>query len=228
VSRHAFSDLRLAAYCPRKLYYARRDDDRSPPPEVERRRELAFRYGELLGAADKPPDATDSDLADEPIAVAPKTFRENLGRARRRLDDWGDLRDPADRNVLLTGRECRGVVHKLLDDPPRPSLISAGSPPEQGVWEAQSVHAVAAAKALAWERERPVERAYVEYPSHGVVRSVDLTVRRKARYRKAIRTLESIDGPPPRLRDDSKCDSCEYAEQCGVRTRTLRSMLGFG
>ncbi|HMB51380.1 MAG TPA: hypothetical protein VKM69_12040, partial [Natronoarchaeum rubrum] len=119
-------------------------------------------------------------------------------------------------------------VHKLLDNPPRPSLISAGSPPEQGVWEAQSVHAVAAAKALAWEREQPVERAYVEYPAHGVVRPIDLTVRRKARYRKAIRTLESIDGPPPRLRDDAKCDSCEYADECGVRTRSLRSMLGFG
>jgi len=221
VSRHAFSDLRLAAYCPRKLYYARRDDDRSPPAEVERRRELAFRYEELIAAADP-------DLADEPITVAPERFRENLRRARRRLDDWNDITDPADRDAFLTGRECRGVVHKLLDDPPRPSLIAAGSPPEQGVWEAQSVHAVAAAKAVAWEREQPVERAYVEYPAHGVVRPIDLTVRRKARYRKAIRTLESIDGPPPRLRDDAKCDSCEYAEQCGVRTRTLRSMLGFG
>ncbi|WP_256391457.1 CRISPR-associated protein Cas4 [Natronoarchaeum rubrum] len=220
MSRHAFSDLRLAAYCPRKLYYARREDDRSPPPEVERRRELAFRYEELTAAA--------ADLTDEPIAVAPEKFRENLERARRRLDDWEDLRDPAERDVLLAGRECRGVVHKLLDNPPRPSLISAGSPPEQGVWDAQSVHAVAAAKALAWEREQPVERAYVEYPAHGVVRPIDLTVRRKARYRKAIRTLESIDGPPPRLRDDAKCDSCEYADECGVRTRSLRSMLGFG
>ncbi|GAA0667961.1 hypothetical protein ACFQDG_07960 [Natronoarchaeum mannanilyticum] len=221
MSRHAFSDLRLAAYCPRKLYYARRDDDRSPPPEVERRRELAFRYRELF-------DAADSALDDEPIAVSPERFRENLERARRRLDDWNDIARPAERNALLTGRECRGVVHKILADPPRPSLLSAGSPPEQGVWEAQSVHAVAAAKALAWERERSVECAYVEYPTHGVVRAIDLTVRRKARYRKAIRTLESIDGPPPRLRDDAKCDSCEYAEQCGVRTRTLRSMLGFG
>jgi len=228
MSRHAFSDLRLAAYCPRKLYYARRDDDRSPPPEVERRRELAFRYDELLDAADNPPGAADDDLADEPIAVSPERFRENLERARCRLDDWDDIAHPAERNALLTGRECRGVVHKILADPPRPSMISAGTPPEQGVWESQSVHAVAAAKALAWERERPIERAYVEYPAHGVVRAIDLTVRRKARYRKAIRTLESIDGPPPRLRDDAKCDSCEYAEQCGVRTRTLRSMLGFG
>ncbi|SNZ14878.1 CRISPR-associated exonuclease Cas4 [Natronoarchaeum philippinense] len=221
MSHHAFSDLRLAAYCPRKLYYARRDDDRTPPPEIERRRDLAVRYDDLL-------DADDAALDTEPIAVAPEQFRENLERTRRRLDDWDGLCDPAERDVLLTGRECRGVAHKLLADPPRPSIVSAGSPPEQGVWAPQSVHAVAAAKALAWERERPVERAYVEYPTHGVVRPVDLTVRRKAAYRQTIRTLESIDGPPARLRDDAKCDSCEYADDCGVRTRSLRSMLGFG
>jgi CRISPR-associated exonuclease Cas4 len=220
MGKHAFSDLRSAAYCPRQCYYRRRDDDREPPPEVEQRRELAFRYDELLAGA---------DLDDAPIAVTPTQFRTNLSCAKARFDAFDELRDPADRDVLLTGKDCRGIAHKILElDTPVPSLVSAGSPPENGVWQPQTVHAVAAAKALAYERETPVERAFVEYPTYGVIREVPLTTRRKAAYRTAVRTLESIDGPPPRLDDRSKCEPCEYREECGVKTRSLRSLLGLG
>ncbi|MCL9812244.1 CRISPR-associated protein Cas4 [Natranaeroarchaeum aerophilus] len=218
---HAFSDLRRVAFCPRQLYYARRDEDRSPPPDVERRRALAYRYDELI-------DADNGTLSDLHIDISPLTFRRNLRRTRERIDRFDALVDPSHRDVLLTGRECRGVVHKCLDDPPVPSLVATGTPPKQGVWEPQSVHAVAAAKALAWERKRPVERAYVEYPTHGIVRSVSIDGRRKAQYRDAIRTVESLGTPPPRLQNDTKCSACEYSEQCGVETRTLRSLLGFG
>ena len=104
--------------------------------------------------------------------------------------------------------------------------MSPGTPPERGVWKPQGVASVAAAKALAYERERPVERAVVEYPAHAVVRTVRLTTRRKAAYRRVLRTVRSLDGPPPRLDDDAKCAACEYREECGVPTRTLASLLG--
>jgi CRISPR-associated exonuclease Cas4 len=241
----AFADLRTAAYCPRKLYYRRREDDRSPPPAVERRRALAGRYPELVEA---PTDA----LAALPLAVEPADYRRNLRRLRER-PLWEPLVDPLDRDRLLTGRDCRGIARKLVanpdsarsvagdptvadretdldrtDDRPSPVLpvlVSAGEPPERGVWEPRSVHAVAAAKALAYERGHPVERALVEYPAVGVVRTVRLTTRRRARYRRALRTARSVDGPPPRIDDDAKCEACEYVEECGVRTRTLRSLL---
>lgn len=221
VSLVAFSDLRTVAYCPRKAYYDRRSEDREPPPSVRRIRSLAYRYERLL-------DADESTLAEEPLAVPPATFRARLHRARQRLDRWDELVSPADRESLVSGRECRGVVHKVLEGPPIPSLVSAGRPPERGVWEPQAVHAVAAAKALAWRYETAVERAFVEYPAHGVVRRVELTTRRRARYRRALRTLREVDGPPPRTENRSKCESCEYAAECGVRTRTLRSRLGIG
>lgn len=216
-----FSDLRTAAYCPRKCYYVRRDDDREPPPRVGRRRALAFRYESLLEA--------DAALEAEPIALEPDAYRETLAETRERLteaDRWAEICDPRDRNVLATGRHVRGIVHKVLADPLEPSLVSTGRPPETGVWEPQSVHAVAAAKALSWEHETPVERAWLEYPAHGVIRPVDLTTRRKARYRRALRTVRELDGPPPRLRNSSKCTSCGYAAKCGIRTRTLRSLIG--
>jgi CRISPR-associated exonuclease Cas4 len=71
-----------------------------------------------------------------------------------------------------------------------------------------------------------VERALVEYPAHAAVRTVRTTTRRKARYRTALRTVRELDGPPPRLRDSAKCETCEYVSECGVRTRSLRSLLG--
>jgi len=217
---HAFRDLETAAYCPRKLYYRRReaDPDRATPPEVADRRALAFSYERLL---------TDQQARrSAPIAVDTDEYRRRLARAKRERDDWDGLVDPDDRNVLLTGREARGIAHKVIEDPLAPSLAFTGTPPERGVWEPQRVRAVAAAKALSYERETPVEHAVVEYPAHGVVRTVALTTRHKAAYRSAVRTADAIDGPPSRLDDDAKCEPCEYREECGVRTRSLKSLLG--
>ncbi|QLH76275.1 hypothetical protein HZS55_02690 [Halosimplex rubrum] len=216
---HTFRDVATAAYCPRKLYYRHRDPaaDEEIPQEVRARRDLAFRYPELL--------ESDPEIQAAPIEVTPTQYRSRLGRMRASLDAWDGLVDPAGREVLLEGRECRGIAHKVLDGPPRPSLVFAGAPPEQGVWEPQTVRLVAAAKALAWERETTVESAFAEYPAFGVVREVPLTTRRKATYRSAVRTADAIDGPPSRTANREKCSPCDYQGQCGVTTRSLKSML---
>ncbi|QCS40841.1 hypothetical protein [Natrinema versiforme] len=223
-TRVSFSDLRTAAYCARKCYYERTRDDvnREPPPEVERVRDLEPRYESLLEA---PPD----DLAAEPIARSPTQYRDRLAATKGRLEDagqWDRLRNPRDREVLATGRDCRGIVHKVLAEPLEPVVVSPGEPPDNGVWRSQSVHAVAAAKALAWEHQEPVERAWLEYPAAGVIRSVRMTTRRKAQYRSALRAVRELDGPPSRTNNRSKCESCEFAAECGVKTRTVRSLLG--
>mgnify|MGYP000221118264 CR=1 FL=1 len=215
----SFSGLAQAAYCPRQRYYAQRDDDGEPPQTARDRQALAFRYPELRAASD-------AELAAEPIERPPERYRSALDRLAAR-DDWTDLTDPAATRVTLTGRECRGVAHKLLPgDPPTPTFVSPGRPPERGVWRPQRVRAVAMAKALAWEREREIPRTLVEYPAHGVVRAVDLTTRTRAAYRETVRTVRATDGPPPRVDDEAKCDACDYREACGVRTRSLRSLLG--
>ncbi|MFC7156437.1 hypothetical protein ACFQPA_13390 [Halomarina halobia] len=211
---HAFTDLALAAYCPRKLYYRRRDG--TDPPERDERHELAFRYRELLDPA--------TDLAAEPIDCSPTTYRVALGRSKARVDAFEALADPPIRDAFLEGRRARGIAHKVIEEPLAPAIVSAGAPPESGVWRPQTVRAVAAAKALAWERETPVERAYVEYPTRGVVREVELTARRTGLYRRAVRTAASLDGPPPRTRNRDKCAPCEHRGECGVRTRSLQSL----
>ncbi|MDZ7702263.1 MAG: hypothetical protein U5J98_09510 [Halobacteriales archaeon] len=218
MSTVTFGELATAAYCARKLYYRREDDDWAAPSGVEAVRGLAFEYDRLLAAPDRA-------LADLPIAVEPAAWRTNLRRARDSLDAWAGLCDPADRDRTLEGKDCRGVAHKVLADPAGVSLVSAGDPPSQGVYEPHRVRAVAAAKALAWERRAPVEHAYVEYPAHGTIRRVPLDGRRRAEYRRALRTARTIEGVPPRLADRSKCAACEYRGSCGVETRTLGSLL---
>ncbi|MCU4717521.1 CRISPR-associated protein Cas4 [Halapricum hydrolyticum] len=217
---HAFRDVATAAYCPRKLYYRRRDPDvgESIPSGVQDRRQLAFEYEKLL--------TEDTELLAAPIEVTPTTFRSRVGCLKAGLDAWDELVDPPASEVLLEGKDARGIAHKVLERPLAPSLVFAGRPPEQGVWEPQSVHLVAAALALAWEREQPVERAFAEYPAYGVIREIELSARRRSQYRAALRTAESIDGPPNRTENREKCQPCEYRDGCGVRTRSLRSLLG--
>ncbi len=210
-----FSELETAAYCPRKLYYQRRDEIEIPDLVAERR-QLAFEYDDLL----------DADLTDRPLAVSPAEFRSNLDHATE-LDAWPELVSPTDRERLTDGKDCRGIVHKVLDlETPVPSMVFTGEPPEHGVWEPQTVRTVAAAKALSWEHDCPVERGFVEYPAYGIVRELRLGTRRKATYRRALRTARAIDGPPPRLKNESKCETCDYRSECGVKTRSLRSLLG--
>jgi CRISPR-associated exonuclease Cas4 len=285
VASVTFSELARAAYCHRQLYYARRDDDRQrragvaartdgdgadregegegearsrrPPARVRERIRLANRYGHLR-------EATDATLADEPVDLDPAAYRRRLDRLADR-DDWPAVRDPVATRVRLTGRDCHGVVHKLVatddsdvepgratprdgdrdepdagrpgvvDDPDSrasapvvPSLVSPGTPPDCGVWKPHRVKAVAAALALAWERSRRIERALVEYPAVGVVRTVRLTARSRDRYRRVLRAIRRRDDEavPPRTDNRNKCAPCEYADRCGVRSRSLRSRLG--
>ena len=213
----AFTDLAAAAYCPRKLYYRHKHDDAERSPEAARVRELAFRYPELL-------DET-CPLPSE-VAVTPTELRTNLACASERLSAWDALCDPPARDVLLEGREARGIAHKVLEEPLAPSLVFAGEPPAEGLWAPATVRLVAACKALSWERERPVERGFAEFPAHGVVREIRLTTRRKARYRRTVRAVESMDGPPARVENDDKCAPCEYRTECGTKSRSLRSLLG--
>ncbi|WP_336327857.1 CRISPR-associated protein Cas4 [Halovenus sp. HT40] len=215
---HAFRDIETATYCPRKLYYRKRDPDEKEIPEiVGERRQIAYEYESLL--------ADDEAVRNAPLEVTPTQFRSRLGCARAKLDRWDELADPPEREAFLSGRECRGIVHKRLTDPPSLSLVFAGQPPENGIWRPQSARLVAGAKALSWEEETAVESVYAEYPAYGVIRQVGIDARRTAAYREAVRIADSIDGPPARIGNESKCTPCEYRGECGVKTRSLRSLL---
>lgn len=211
----SFGVLGIAAYCPRQLWYHRRADD--APDRAEDARALALSYDRLRA----------QQISGERLAVTPETAARNLDRVVERFPAlWPHLEDPNQTDVFVTGRDARGEVAKLLaTDPPVPTLVSNAAPPEDGVWQPQAVRATAAALAVAWETNQRVERTVLEYPRHGRVRSVAVTARRRATYRRVLRIAETMDGPPQRIDDAAKCDACTYQEECGVRSRSLSSLL---
>ncbi|AWB26833.1 hypothetical protein [Halococcoides cellulosivorans] len=214
----SFRDLERAAYCPRQQYYhERRDAEPTVPERVTARRAIAFEYERLL--ADR------VARREAPLAVDPAVWRERMDRARERCDRFADLVDPPATEVYIEGSDAGGIVHKLLTDPPEPVLVSAGTPPETGVYDPQSVRATAAAQALA-DREGPVEHATVEYPAVGRIRRIAIGARRRGRYREVCRTVAAMEDPPPRIDSTSKCEACEFQETCGTPTRSVRSLLG--
>lgn len=89
-----------------------------------------------------------------------------------------ELISPTDRERLVEGKDCRGIIHKILDlETPVWSMVFTGIPPKTGVWEPQNVRTVAAAKAHSWEHGRTVERALVKFPAYGIVREIRLSTR---------------------------------------------------
>ena len=56
-----FSDVARAAYCPRQLYYRRRDEEQSVPPKTRGWIGLAYRYDELTDAPNRALRAARSD-----------------------------------------------------------------------------------------------------------------------------------------------------------------------
>ncbi|WP_144905345.1 CRISPR-associated protein Cas4 [Halobellus captivus] len=248
------SHLARAAYCPRQLHYARRDDDHEPPSGVAAVRSLAFAYDRNRFATDETlrslpiavsPGAYRENLADlarreQFERLADPTARDVFLRGRdchgvaHKVLEPTDADGSAESGSELTDdsstveQTSAAPTVEQTDAPPTPTIVSPGDPPPQGVWEPQRVRAVAVAKALAWERNREVPRALVEYPAHGVVRTVRLTTRNRSAYRRTLWTVRSMAGVPSRTRDTAKCDACDYRSTCGTKTRSLRTLLGLG
>lgn len=211
----SFGALGVAAYCPRQLWYHRRDD--RTPDRADDARALASAYPRLRAR----------HIDGDRLAVTPATAAKNLDRIADKYPTlWTHLTNPAETAVTLQGRDAHGEIAKLLaTDPPTPTLVSSGDPPDHGVWDAHAVRGTAAALALAWETDHPIPETIVEYPRHGIVRRVQNTARRRATYRRLRRTVESMDGPPPRIDNTAKCNACHYQDECGVPTHSLHSRL---
>ena len=186
----AFTELSKGTQRPRRSRSTRRENGccHESAEDVPERIDLAFQYGRLR-------QADPEVLATLPTVVSPEQYQQALHRLTDR-DDWTELIDPTGRRVYVDGQECHGTVDKLLresDAPPKPSIVSSRSPPVIGVWQSDAVRAVAAATALGHERDQTIPWAIVEYPAAGVVRDVRLTARRKATYRRVLRTIQSAD-----------------------------------
>lgn len=168
---YAASDLSVAAYCPRQLYY-RRDDDCEVPPSVAARRELAFEYERLLAA-------DDASLSARPRSIGRTSGALGSASTAGTRSSTRPIGTASSQAGSGEGSRARSSTTR---SPPR---ISARIATRAGRLETP-LRAIALAKALSWEHEVAVETAFVKYPTHGIVREIALTTRRKAAYRDAV------------------------------------------
>lgn len=174
------SQLRTATYCPDRDQY--RGGHTAVSDHPAERRSLAFRYPQLI-AAETPL------LAELPIGVPPETYRHKLRQLRSR-SIWSQLVNPADTDRQISTQDCHGAIPKVIKNPARPVLISASRPPAHGVWRAQTVAAVAAIAGLRSDGEKTSNRAIVEYPGHGEVRSITITPQHRRQYQRALQRCD--------------------------------------
>ncbi len=121
-----------------------------PPP---RRRKRDSRRNRV-GIADSPESTSGCDRRRRPAGSPHRSGTRRVPRptqrASRAAGNCDGLVAPTATDAYLEGKDARGIAHKVVagQDGPAQTLVFAGQPPEDGVWEPQSVRLVAAAKAL--------------------------------------------------------------------------------
>jgi len=119
----------------------------------------------------------------------------------------------------LSGRLDRLITR----DPPEPSIIRMGTPPENGIWKDDRIRLAGYALLLEDAYDQRVDRGFVEYPRAGEIRSAKIRStdrRRILKIRDRIRQIK--EGRLPDRPKNAPCDRCPLAEKCDSR-RSLAS-----
>jgi CRISPR-associated exonuclease Cas4 len=222
------SRVRNAVYCGRQAYYeSRREACHIPSPETRLLREVAYLYPTVVGSPD---DAV--RRARETAGVDVSLDLTDVSDALREVRDgrpsvWNAVARPDREERYVEGERLRGTVDKLSfgEEGVTVSLVKTGEPPARGVWSSERVEATAVNRLASTVGE--VERVVVEYPRVGALREVEIGRDDERALGRALETLEYIeDGVPPARTDDrSKCEPCDFTEECGVETRSLLTRL---
>jgi CRISPR-associated exonuclease Cas4 len=222
------SEVRNAAYCGRQAYYeSQREACRLPPPETRVLREVAYLYPEVV---ESPEDALREacEFASVSVSLDLKEAAERLVETRDGSPElWDHVAYPdREERYIETDRLC-GTVEKLsfVDGGVVVSILKTGEPPRAGVWSSERVEA-AAVRRLA-SSKGTVEKVIVEYPRVGAVREAKLGKDDERALKRSLDTLEDVEKgyPPPRTDDRTKCEPCDFKQDCGVETRSLLTRL---
>lgn len=223
------SEVRNAIYCGRQAYYeARREACRLPSPETRILRELAYVYPIL---ADSPDDALRRAEDTAGVSVSLDISGAADALAERRDDNpelWDVVARPDREERYLENERLRGTVDKLSFDDDGgavASLVKTGTPPANGVWSSERVEAAAIHELVSTSYD--VSCVVVEYPRVGALRRVEVGSDDERTLERAIETLEEIEKgvPPSRTDNRSKCESCDFKEECGVKTKSVLTRL---
>jgi len=223
-----FSRVRGVVYCGRQAYYeSRRDACPVPPPETRVLREVAYLYPTVV---ESPGEAARraSEFAGVNVALDLSDAADALAEVRDgnpRL--WESVARPDREESYTEGNGLCGTVDKLsfTDGGAVVSVVKTGEPPARGVWSSDRVEAAAYGRLVSASHD--VASVVAEYPRAGAVREVEVGRDDESALERALETLEEVeDGVPPARTDNrSKCESCDFVEECGVETRSLLTRL---
>lgn len=222
------SEIRNAIYCGRQAYYeAKREACRVPSPETRVLRELAHLYptfvespdAALRRAEDTAGVSVSLDLSDAADALAEE--REDCPKL------WDAVARPDREERYLENGQLHGTADKLSFNDERAvvSLVKTGTPPANGVWSSERVEAAAVRELVSTNHD--VSCVVVEYPRVGALRRVEVERDDERALERALETLEEIEKgvPPSRTDNRSKCESCNFKEECGVKTKSVLTRL---
>lgn len=226
--RFHVSEVRRAVYCGRQAYYeSQREACRIPSPETRVLREVAYLYPTVV---ESPDDAlrraeemagvsTSLDLTDTADALAEER-EENPGL-------WDAVAYPDREERYVESERLHGTVDKLSfgDDGVLVSVVKTGTPPQNGVWRSERVEGAAVRRMSSHEHD--IRGVVFEYPRVGAVRSVEVGRDDARALERALEKLEDIEKgvPPSRTENRKKCESCDFKDECGVKTKSVLTRL---
>ncbi|MDZ7687182.1 MAG: Dna2/Cas4 domain-containing protein [Halobacteriales archaeon] len=225
--RFHVSEVRNAVYCGRQAYYeSQREACRLPSPETRVVHELAYSYPTLVKS---PEDALRraEETADVSVSLDLSEASDSLAEARDEYELWDAVARPDREERYIESERLRGTVDKLSfrDGGVVVSLVKTGTPPTDGVWSSERVETAALHELVSPGHD--VRCTVVEYPRVGALRRVDVGRDDERALERALETLEDIKKgvPPSRTDNRSKCESCDFKEECGVETKSVLTRL---
>lgn len=225
------SEVRNAVYCGRQAYYeAKREACRLPSPETRVLRELAYLYPTLV---ESPEDALRRAQETAGVSVSLDMSDTTDALAETRDDDpalWDGVAYPDREERYVENGRLRGTVDKLSfrdgdEEGVVISLVKTGTPPANGVWSSERVEAAALRELVSTNHD--VSCVVVEYPRVGALRRVGVGHDDERALERALETLEEVKKgvPPSRTDNRKKCESCDFKEECGVKTKSVLTRL---
>lgn len=222
------SEVRRAIYCGRQAYYeSQREACRIPSPETRVLREVAYLYPTVV---ESPDDAL--RRAEETAGVSTSLDMSEAADAlaERREESpglWEAVAYPDREERYFEGKNLEGTVEKLSfgDDGVLVSVVKTGTPPPNGVWRSERAEAASVRRMVS--REHDIRSVVFEYPRVGALRRVEVGRDDARALERALERLEDIEKgvPPSRTENRNKCESCDFKNECGVKTKSVLTRL---
>ncbi len=160
------------------------------------------------------------EIEPEKLGLACREMEGQIPQLARGLASHISLLLPSEVEVDLRSDKLglSGRLDRLVTKGRIPSIIRAGSAPEDGIWKRDRLMLAGYALLLAEKYGERVNKGFVEYPRSASVREVEIhSVDRSRVLRIRDRIRQIKDGQLPDRPEDARCETCEVKERCETR-----------